>query len=116
MNLLRFFSLCVAVPSFFSLAYRMLFVYFWNFDNNSQFVYFDGFSKHCRERNEKVKNFFPRPLLSTIHFAHTIPYTVLLFLATLPKVRRKKELIVPRKLAIDLTFNTRSSAKWRLLK
>lgn len=74
-----------------------------------------------KERNENKREeificcWFPRPLLTTVHFAHTVPYTVLLFLATLPKVRRKK-LIVPRKLAIDLTFNTLSSAKWRLLK
>lgn len=53
------------------------------------FIFMD-FLNIVEKETKKEKTFFPRPLLSTVHFAHTIPYTVLLFLATLPKVRRKK--------------------------
>lgn len=102
---ISFFCSCSLFGTFFVVENVVdYFVYLLNslfirrsiFGPNQNFVYFGYLATTlCRWRNRRREEnivfflWFPRPLISTIHFAHTIPYRVLLFLTTSPNVRRK---------------------------
>lgn len=50
---------CFCVAALLTVAFRCYYLFIELIStNNSQFVYFYGFFKHCRERNEKREDFF----------------------------------------------------------